>query len=85
MPRDYDSLLKQWNDASVIDQKHKSILFYGDPAVDDDYYFGLDSGWQTVKRWPGFSNPASLTSANNALITSLAKGILGVGDLRLTD
>lgn len=85
MPRDYDNLLKQWNDASVIDQKHKSILFYGDPAVDDDYYFGLESGWQTVKRWPGFSNPASLTSANNALITSLARGILGVGDLRLTD
>lgn len=85
MPRDFDSLLRQWNDPSVVDQKHKSILFYGDPNIDDDYYFGNDSAWKTVKRWPGFSNPASLTSANNALIASLAKGILGVGDLRLTD
>lgn len=85
MPRDYDALLRQWNDAGVIDQKHKEILFYGDPDLDDDYYFGMDSGWRTIKRWPGFSNPASLTSANNALIASLAKGILGTGDIRLTD
>ncbi len=85
MPRDFASLLRQWNDAAVIDQKHKSILFYGDPTLEDDYYFAYSSGWQTVKTWPGFSNPASLTSANNALIASLAKGILGVGDLRLTD
>ena len=85
MPRDFASLLRQWNDTAVIDQKHKSILFYGDPTLEDDYYFAYSSGWQTVKTWPGFSNPASLTSANNALIASLAKGILGVGDLRLTD
>lgn len=85
MPRDFDSLLRQWNDASVIDQKHRSILFYGDPDVDDDHYFGADSAWRTVKSWPGFSNPASLTSANNALIASLAKGLLGVGDVRLID
>lgn len=85
MPRDFDSLLRRWNDPAVIDQKHKEILFYGDPDLDDDYYFGDDSGWRTIKRWPGFSNPASLTSANNALIASLAKGILGTGDIRLTD
>lgn len=84
MPRNYSDLQSQWNDSSVIDQSHKSILFYGNPNVDDDYYFGKDSGWKTIKNWPGFSNPATLTSANNDFITSLAKGILGTGVIRLT-
>ena len=84
MPTTYAGLLAQWNDSSVIDPTHKSILFYGNPDVSDDYYFGDVSGWETVKTWPGFSNPASLTSANNSFITSLAKGILGSGNLRLT-
>jgi len=85
MPRSFDDLLSQWNDAAVVDQKHKAILFYGDPAIDDDYYFGNASAWATIRGWPGFSNPASLTTANSAFIASLAKGIVGAGDLRLTD
>ena len=84
MPRNYTDLLAAWNNSSVIDQSHKSILFYGNPDVDDDYYFGNVSGWKTVKTWGGFQNPASLTSANNNFIASLAKGIVGTGQLRLT-
>ena len=75
MPRDYAGLLTKWNDSTVIDQTNKMILFYGNPAVDDDYYFGNTSGWQTIKTWPGFSNPGSLTSANTSFVTTLATGI----------
>lgn len=85
MPTSYADLLAQWNDAATVDQKRKAILFYGDPRIQDDYYFGDVSAWDTVRTWPGFSNPASLTSANNDFIASLAKGILGVGDVRITD
>lgn len=85
MPRNYAQLLAAWNDASVVDQTNRSILFYGDPGVEDDYYFGDTSGWKTVRGWPGFSNPASLTSADNDFIASLAKGIVGTGNVRLTD
>lgn len=85
MPRNYTQLLAAWNDSTVIDQSNRAILFYGDPTIEDDYYFGDTSGWEQVRTWTGFSNPASLTSANNDLITSLARGILGSGNLRLTN
>ena len=84
MPTTFADLLAEWDSASVIDQTHKAILFYGNPTVEDDSFYGNKSGWETVKTWSGFSNPASLTSANNSFITSLAKGILGSGNIRLT-
>ena len=85
MPRNFTDLLSQWNNPAIIDQSHKALLFYGNPNIEDDYYFGLPSAWGTIKTWPGFSNPASLTSANNDLITSLARGIIGSGGHRLTN
>lgn len=75
MPRDYAGMLAKWSNAAVIDQTNKMILFYGNPAVDDDYYFANTSAWQTVKMWPGFSNPGSLTSANLSFVSTLATGI----------
>ena len=75
MPRTYAGLLAKWNSATEIDQTHKMILFYGNPDIQDDYYFGNTSGWSTVKTWPGFSNPGSLTSANLSFVSSLATGI----------
>ena len=85
MPRSYADLLSQWNNSSIIDQSHKALLFYGNPNTEDDYYFGYPSAWDTIKTWPNFSNPASLTSANNDFITALARGIIGTGNHRLTN
>ena len=75
MPRDYAGLLAKWNSPAEIDQNHKMILFYGNPNIQDDYYFGNTSGWSTVKTWPSFSNPGSLTSANISFVSTLATGI----------
>lgn len=85
MPRNYGGLRSAWNKADVIDQSNKKILFYGDPDKDDDYYFGDKSGWQDVKRWPGFSNPGTLTSANMSFVDTLATGIVGAPRSHLTD
>ena len=85
MPRSYADMLSQWNNPSIIDQSHKALLFYGNPSNEDDYYFGYPSAWATIKTWPNFSNPASLTSANNDFITALARGIIGTGNHRLTN
>ncbi len=76
MPRDYAGLLAKWNSSS-IDQTNKKILFYGNPDKVDDTFYNLTSGWQTIKTWTGFSNPASLTSANVSFISTLANGIVG--------
>jgi hypothetical protein len=85
MPRDYAGLLANWNSSSMIDQTNKMILFYGNPDIQDDYYFGQTSGWSTVKTWTGFQNPGSLTSANTSFVTSLASGIAkGVNTPQLT-
>ena len=78
MPRSYGALLAKWNNAKVIDQTNKMILFFGDPAKDDDYYFDDTSGWETIKTWPKFSNPGSLTSANTSFISTMAAGIASV-------
>ena len=75
MARNYTSFLQKWNNNSVISQANKMILFYGNPDVDDDRYYHEVSGWQTIKTWPGFSNPGSLTSANTSFINTLATGI----------
>ena len=74
MPRDYAGLLAKWN-APAIDQTNKMILFYGNPDLEDDNFFGQSSGWRTVETWPGFSLSGTLTSANLSFVTSLAKGI----------
>ena len=85
MPRDYAGLLANWNSSSIIDQTNKMILFYGNPDIQDDYYFGNTSGWSTVKTWNGFQNPGSLTSANTSFVSSLATGIArGVNTPQLT-
>ena len=75
MPRDYAGLLAKWNSASYMDQLHKTLLFYGNPDNQDDWYFGTQSAWSTVKTWPRFSNPGTLTSANLSFVSTLAAGI----------
>lgn len=84
MPRTYGGMRSEWNVPDVIDQANKKILFYGNPDKDDDYYFGLKSGWTDVKQWPGFSNPGSLTSANVSFIDTLANGIVGQANTHLS-
>ena len=85
MPRDYATFLAKWNNASVIDQTHKMILFYGDPDIQDDFN-GIQSAWSTVKTWPGFTVAGSLTSANTSFVSSLAAGIAKMyGSNRLTN
>ncbi len=71
MPRTAADMLANWNNASIIDQSNKQVLFYGDPTIDGD-----KSGWYAVKSWKGYSNPGSLTSANTSFVSSLAAGIV---------
>lgn len=74
MPRDYDGFLAQWNDADVIDQRNKQILFFGDPLLDD--VAAVDrSAWLTIKEWPDFSVGGTLLEANTSMTSFLADGI----------
>lgn len=76
MPRDFAGLRAKWDDATKIDQTHKQILFFGDPDVSvADNYGGYDSGWTTVKTWPGFTVGGTLTEANTSMVQALATGI----------
>lgn len=76
MPRTFAGLRAKWDDATKIDQTHKQILFFGDPDVSvADNYGGFDSGWTTVKTWPGFTVGGTLTEANTSMVQVLATGI----------
>jgi Flp pilus assembly protein TadG len=85
MPRTFNALLAKWNNGSVIDQTHKQILFFGNPDITSYDQGAFESGWRTVKSWPGFTVGGSLTEANTSMIEFLASGIANKAkQLRIT-
>ncbi len=81
MPRTMNELRNKWDDAALMDQTNKQILFFGDP----DIVVGEDSGWQTVKTWPNFAVGGTLTQGSASMISFLATGISNSAKgLRLT-
>lgn len=86
MPRTNAAMLAKWSDASKIDQKHKQILFFGNPDITSPDQNGFASGWEDVKTWPRFTVGGSLLDANTSMIDFLATGIAKTAsDLRLTN
>lgn len=83
MPRTYGALLDKWNDPAVLDQTHKQIVFFGDPAQD---FSDGETGWHEIMNWPGFTHAGTVTDANTSVMTFLAEGIAKTArGLRLTN
>ena len=75
MPRTNADMLAKWNSDAVIDQKHKQLLFFGDPDIYPVDGGGDESAWLQVKTWPRFTVGGTLLEANASLIQFLVDGI----------
>lgn len=86
MPRTDADLLDKWTDPGVLDQAHKQLLFFGDPAQASGAMDGSPSGWHEVMKWPAFTHGGTVMEANTAPIEFIANGIAKtVKGLRLTN
>ena len=86
MPRSYAQLLAKWSDPEVIEQSHKQILFFGDPALTDAYTPDDPSAWLTVREWPGFTVGGTLLEGNTSMVEFIAEGIATAAkDLAITN
>ena len=86
MPLTYADFLAKWESASVIDQAHKQILFFGDPAQASMEADGGESGWAEVMTWPNFTLGGTVTEANTDPIGFIAEGIAKTAKgLRITN
>lgn len=86
MPRTYADLLAKWESSNVIDQSHKQILFFGDPAQPSMEADGGESGWSEVMTWPNFTLGGTVTEANTDPIGFIAEGIAKTAKgLRITN
>lgn len=85
MPRNYTDFRAKWSDAAKIDQSHKQILYFGDPAITSADQGGFVSGWEDVRTWPKFQVGGTLTEANTMMVEFIATGIANTArDLRIT-
>jgi Flp pilus assembly protein TadG len=75
MPRTYADLKAKWDNANVIDQNRKLLVFFGNPDQATNDRDGLANGWQTLKPWPGFMVGGTLTEGNSNMVTKLADAI----------
>ncbi|MEQ1717252.1 MAG: hypothetical protein ABL907_14930 [Hyphomicrobium sp.] len=75
LPRTYGDLLDKWNDKTVLDQSHKQILFFGDPAQPSFEADGGASGWAEVMNWPNFVLGGTVVEANASMVEFMASGI----------
>jgi hypothetical protein len=74
MPRTLDTFLAKWNNASVIDQTNKQILFFGDPTQ-DTLTAGDRNAWLDIMLWPKFTLGGTLLEGNVSMVELTAKGI----------
>lgn len=74
-PRSYPGLLNKWNDAGVISQLNKLLIFFGNPDLSSNDNDGKADGWQNVKTWPRYTLGGTLTEGNQNMVSKIADAI----------
>lgn len=75
MPRNYVDLQKKWNDAKILNQNNKLLVFFGNPNLNSNDVSGQADGWQQVSKWTGFMVGGTLTQGNSQMVARLADAI----------
>lgn len=75
MPRNYIDLKKKWDNAAIINQNNKLLIFFGNPNLSSNDIDGKADGWQQLSSWTGFMVGGTLTQGNAQMVARLADAI----------